>query len=292
GEPGPALSAPLVLTALLALLAFRTLTALGGSATVAHLPVMDSVGEAVVLLLDFDLGIPATTAVPELGGLLIAAAAVALVGSVLPSPAMRAMAGFGGAGLLLGAVVWLATLQGQAMEIDLEMARAALARVGAAEPLIQSPRIQGDAPMQVGAVLTPGTWVLLCTGAAVALGEALALWTAPPHAEPVVHRDQAARLGARDALQVATVSAWLGVVVMLVYGAQVVGVWGPARPEEHTYVAVAMGLTSLVFLLHGAAAHEGAPMRVLRALALSGAAALLAGAAAGGLVGASGVFGL
>lgn len=290
GEGAPPVSAALMLSSLLALLAFRALSVLGGSGSVAHLPVMDKGGAPVMLLLDFDLGIPATTAMPSLGGLILAGAAVALIGSLLPDGKLRTLGGASAAGLLVGVVVWLMVLHGQPVEVDLEQARAALARAGADAMLVESPRFQGEEPMAIGAGLAMGPWMLLVSAAAIAAGEAAASWVARGGATEA--QVSAARLGARDALQVSAVAAWLGVAMVLVYGARVFGVWGPSRPVEHGAVAVAFGVTALVFALHGAGARPGVAMRVVRALALAGAGALLAGAMAGGLVGAAGLAGL
>ena len=284
GVAGP--SASMVFVGALALLSFSALCALGGSSTVAHVPVMDESFNGVLLLLDFDKGLPLTIAKAELGGVLAGGGVAALICAFIPAGRLRSIGALLSCLLILGGVFWLLSLHGQAGTVDLEAVKVPLMAAGAPELLVNAPRFSGEAPFMFSVTTVTGPVMMLLTAGMLSL--AICLREGAEPSEDV----SAALLGGRDAFQLGVLSVWLGLAMVLGYGYRVYGIWGLSRPSEHGWAGVAFVVTACLVLLHGVGGSSRPAAHILRTVSIALAVALLVGSAAGGVVGALGLFSL
>ncbi len=262
-------------------LAFGAWAMAGGQGGGVHLPLAGADGTPALWMSDLHAGLLATAPFPEVGVALAAAAALALA-SLWPAAArlrLREIA----AGVALLAIPLLLAREGAPVELDPEAARQLLSRLGVAAPLVESPRLLASGPYMVRLALLPLPVGLAFAGAGALVGQVFA--QAPQGAE--------ASASPREALIPAAVFTWVGVALLAVVQHLQAGLWLSDAARDQVMLGAAFGVSAALAGLWGLGARQEAGwVEPARAVLTGLAAAALASALAGGLVGAQGIFGL
>jgi len=283
-SPGlPALAVGLVV------LAYLALAAPGGDASITQLPVAGADSAVALWMTDANLGIAATLAQPQLGGLLLAAALLGLVGAFYPQRKVGAMAA-GVAGLVaLVAFGWALSMHGAPVELDEAMGRALISAFVVDPSLLDPPRLMSAGPYHLDVTAAGVALALLVSAGLGAVG-----WAADEYSvKPVDDRASLLlSLGGRDAFQVSVITTWLGLAIFLVLQHARFGVWGPHAPADHILTSGAFAMATVLAVLYGVGGRQGALWDAARAVAVAIGVTFVVGTMAGGLAGAVGVFGL